>query len=152
MADLDITPSDGACGAMVRGVDLSRPLTENAVADIRAAWLAHKVLSFPDQKLTDDDLERFTLYFGPFGDDPFIAPIPGREHIIAVARAASETGPIFAEAWHTDWSFQATPPAGTCLYGITIPPTGGDTLFADQVKALEQMPAELRTRIDGKMA
>src|SRR3990167_1591298 len=149
---LDISPSGQACGASVTGVDLSRPLSDSAVADIRAAWLAHFVLAFPGQKMSDDDLERFTLCFGPFGDDPFIAPIEGRKHIIAVARAACETGPIFAEAWHTDWSFQETPPAGTCLYGITIPPVGGDTLFANQATALEKMPAELRARIEGKRA
>lgn len=149
---LDITPSGQSCGASVEGVDLSTPLGDTLIADIRAAWLQHFVLAFPDQHMSDDDLERFTLYFGPFGDDPFIAPIAGRKHIIAVARAASETGPIFAEAWHTDWSFQKTPPAGTCLYGITIPPAGGDTLFANQAMALEQMPAELRARIEGKRA
>ena len=116
---LDITPSGEACGASVCGVDLSKPLSDNLVAEIRAAWLEHFVLAFPDQKLSDDDLERFTLHFGPFGDDPFIAPIPGRKHIIAVVRAASETGPIFAEPWHTDWSFQETPPAGTCLTSMS---------------------------------
>jgi len=149
---LDIAPSGQACGASVRGVDLSKPLSERLVADIRAAWLDHFVLAFPDQELSDDDLERFTLCFGPFGDDPFIAPIPGRKHIIAVARDANETGPIFAEAWHTDWSFQQTPPAGTCLYGIRIPPVGGDTLFANPAMALEKMPAGLRARIEGKRA
>lgn len=149
---LEIIPSGEACGASVRRLDLSKPLPEDLVAEIRAAWLDHFVLAFPDQKLSDDDLERFTLYFGPFGDDPFIAPIGGRKHIIAVARAASETGPIFAEAWHTDWSFQKTPPAGTCLYGIRIPPVGGDTLFANQTMALEKMPDDLRRRIEGKRA
>lgn len=149
---LDITPSGQSCGASVRGVDLSKPLSDSVVAEIRAAWLTHLVLAFPDQRMSDDDLERFTLYFGPFGEDPFIAPIPGRKHIIAVARAASETGPIFAEAWHTDWSFQKTPPAGTCLYGVRIPPVGGDTLFANQIRALEKMPDELRARIEGKRA
>ncbi len=149
---LDVTPSGQACGASVRGVDLAKPLAPEAVASIRAAWLEHQVLAFPDQKLTDEDLERFTRYFGPFGDDPFIAPIPGHPHIIAVARAAGETAPIFAESWHSDWSFQKRPPAGTCLYGITIPPTGGDTLFANQYLALEQMPAALRERIEGRHA
>jgi taurine dioxygenase len=149
---LDIALSGEACGATVRGLDLSQDLTESLVAEIRAAWLAHHVLAFPDQRLSDDDLERFTLAFGPFGEDPFIAPIPGRKHIIAVARAAGEAGPFFAEAWHTDWSFQTTPPAGTCLYGITIPPIGGDTLFANQHLALERMPDDLRRRIEGKRA
>ena len=50
---LDITPSGQSCGASVRGVDLSKPLTKAAAAAIRAAWLEHQVLAFPDQKLTD---------------------------------------------------------------------------------------------------
>ncbi|WP_300395335.1 TauD/TfdA family dioxygenase [Henriciella sp.] len=149
---LTIIPSGEACGAAVAGIDLSRPLDEATVAEIRTAWLTHHVLAFPEQTLTNDDLERFTQYFGPFGDDPYIAPIPGREHIIAVKRTADETGPIFAETWHSDWSFQKTPPAGTCLYGITIPPVGGDTLFTNQHKALDEMPDELRSKLEGKMA
>ena len=147
-----IEPSGQACGATVRDVDLAAPLTDGAVAAIRAAWLEHHVLAFPAQSMDDDDLERFTRYFGGFGDDPFIRPIPGREHIIAVHRAADETAPVFAEAWHSDWSFQAIPPAGTCLYGIVIPPTGGDTLFVNQHAACDAMPADLRARIDGRTA
>ena len=149
---LNITPSEQACGAAITGIDLSKDLSTGEIEDIRAAWLEHHVVAFPDQPLSDDDLERFTLYFGPFGDDPYIAPIEGRDHIIAVKRAADETSPIFAEAWHTDWSFQQVPPAGTCLFGITIPPHGGDTLFANQHKALDDMPDELRDRLDGKIA
>lgn len=149
---LTVTPSDMACGAQVRGADLSQPISASLAAEIRELWLEHQVICFPDQQLSDDDLERFTLAFGPFGDDPFIAPIPGRKHIIAVKRAADETSPIFAESWHSDWSFQERPPQGTCLYGITIPPEGGDTLFVNQYKALAEMPDHLRRRIEGKKA
>ncbi|EAW33178.1 alpha-ketoglutarate-dependent taurine dioxygenase [marine gamma proteobacterium HTCC2143] len=147
-----IAASGQACGAEVTGVDLSKPLDEKTVQSIRTAWLEHHVLSFPEQLMSDDDLERFTNYFGPFGDDPFILPIAGREHVIAIQRNADETSSLFAEAWHTDWSFQTNPPSGTCLYGITIPPVGGDTLFANQHKALADMPAQLRAKIEGKLA
>lgn len=149
---LTVTQSEMACGAEVRGADLSQPISAELAAEIRDIWLAHQVICFPDQDLCDDDLERFTLAFGPFGDDPFIAPVPGRKHIIAVKRAAGETSPIFAESWHSDWSFQTKPPQGTCLYGITIPPEGGDTLFVNQYKALAEMPADLRRRIEGRNA
>ena len=110
------------------------------------------MLSFPNQSLDDDALERFTLCFGSFGDDPFIAPIPGRKNIIAVKRKADEKVPIFADNWHTDWSFQENPPAGTCLYGKIIPTKGGDTLFSNQHMALEKMPAPLRKKLEGKNA
>ena len=149
---LNISASGQACGATLTGVDLTQPLSGSEVSAIRSAWLQHHVVSFPDQVLSDSDLERFALYFGNFGEDPFIAPIEGREHIIAVRRSANETAPLFAENWHTDWSFQETPPAATCLYGITIPPMGGDTWFNNQHKALEEMPAELRSKLDAKLA
>lgn len=149
---IEVTPSGQCCGASVSGVDLSQLLSDAQIAKIRQAWLTHHVLAFPDQQLTDDDLERFTLYFGPFGEDPFIAPIAGREHIVAVQRDAHETAPLFAENWHTDWSFQEQPPAGTCLYSITIPPMGGDTLYADQHAAREAMSDTLRERLEGKLA
>jgi len=149
---ISITPSGQACGASVNGVDLSKPLSPQDITDIRAAWLKHHVLAFPDQQMTDDDLEGFTIAFGGFGNDPFIAPIPGRNHVIAVKRLADERSPLFAENWHSDWSFQARPPAGTCLYGITIPPVGGDTLFANQHAALDAMPAAMRKPLEGRMA
>lgn len=149
---IHVEPSGQVCGATITGVDLSAPLGDETVAAIRAAWLRHHVVSFPDQQMTDDDLERFTLYFGPFGDDPYIAPIEGREHVIAISRRADETAPLFAQTFHSDWSFQPRPPSGTCLYGITIPPVGGDTLFADQHAALDAMPTELRRRLEGRMA
>ncbi len=73
-----IEPSGEVCGAEVFGVDLSGPLDEDTVAQIRSAWLAHRVLAFPDQYIDDDALERFTLAMGGFGEDPFFAPIEGR--------------------------------------------------------------------------
>jgi taurine dioxygenase len=149
---INVVKSGQACGATVTGADLTAPLDTETVAELRSAWLEHHVLAFPDQAMTDDDLERFTLAFGGFGDDPFIAPIEGRDHVIAVERRADETAPLFAENWHSDWSFQATPPSGTCLFGVQIPPMGGDTLYANQHAALDAMPADLRARLDGKMA
>lgn len=143
---LRVEPSGQACGARVTGVDLKAPLDNGTVAAIRAAWLEHHVLAFPDQHLNDDELERFTLCFGAFGEDPFFAPIPGRRHIAAIRREADEQTPLFAENWHADWSFQARPPAGTCLNAVDIPPIGGDTLFANQHAAWDALPPDQQAR------
>ena len=150
---MKIEPSGQSCGATIAGVNLTEPLAHETVEQLRAAWLEHHVLAFPEQSMTTQDLERFTQYFGPFGDDPFIQAIEGHPHVIAVQRAADETGPVFVgNVWHTDWSFQAKPPAGTCLFSITIPPCGGDTVFANQHMALERMPEALRKKLEGKFA
>jgi len=133
-------PSGAACGAAIVGIDLSGELSAEEISEIRRAWLRHRVIVFPDQHLDDDGLERFTIAMGGFGNDPFFNPIEGRTNIAAILREADETSPLFAENWHSDWSFLETPPAGTCLSAITIPPTGGDTLFADQIAAFAALP------------
>jgi taurine dioxygenase len=149
---IEITPSGQACGAAISGIDLSNRLSAEQTGQIHSALLKHHVLSFPGQNMSDDDLERFSLSFGDFGQDPFFDPIEGREHIAAISREANEKSPLFAENWHSDWSFQEYPPTATCLLGIKIPPIGGDTLFANQHAALEVMPPEMREKLEGKMA
>lgn len=148
---IELTAQDAPCGALIRGVDLSAPLTSDALADIRAAWLRHQVIAFPDQALSVEDLERFAHGLGPYGEDPFIAAIPGHPHVVQVRREADEKTPIFAESWHSDWSFLPKPPAGTVLYGNVIPPVGGDTLFANQYAAWDGLPATLKAALEGRM-
>jgi taurine dioxygenase len=149
---LSSEPTGAACGAFVNGVDLSQELSPDLVAEIRAHWLEHKVLAFPEQHLSSEALVRFSRYFGESGEDPFFGHIEGNEHIAAIQRNADEKTPIFAEIFHSDWSFLEVPPAGTALYGITIPPVGGNTLFSDQVAAYENLPGSLRERADELIA
>lgn len=143
-----VSPIDAPCGAVITGIDLSSKLSDEAVVDIRQAWLQHHVLVFPEQVLNPADLARFTLSFGHFGDDPFFDPIEEHNHVAAIRRDANEKTPLFAENWHTDWSFQVKPPIGTCLYGIKIPPVGGDTLFANQHKAFDELLPLLKSKIE----
>ncbi|MFT7688323.1 MAG: taurine dioxygenase [Candidatus Azotimanducaceae bacterium] len=147
---IQVLPTEQSCGAIVTGVDLSESVTTEDLQKIRAAWIEHHVLAFPDQEISDERLEEITQYFGVFGKEPFFEPIDGSEHVVSLCRRADETAPVFAEVWHSDWSFQSNPPIGTCLYSLTIPPVGGDTSFLNQEKALSDMPTELRQRIEGK--
>lgn len=139
---LKIEPSGQACGARVSGLDLRHPIAPDLAEQIRSIWLEHKVIAFPGQAMGDDALEAFTIAMGGFGEDPFFDPIPGRQHIAAILREADERSPLFAENWHSDWSFLPAPPSGTCLLAIDIPPHGGDTLFADQAAAFRALPED----------
>lgn len=145
---IEIEPSGQACGALIHGVDLAGDLPDELVAEIRAAWLAHLVVGFPDQDLTNDQFEQVALRFGSFGEDPYLRGLPDHPHIAEIRREADEQSPIFADNWHSDWSFLATPPSATMLYGIVIPPTGGDTLYANQHLAYEALDPALRERVD----
>jgi taurine dioxygenase len=149
---ISIEPTGQACGAVVTGVDFREQQSDSVIADLRAAWLDHHVLVFPEQDLSDAQFERFALSFGPIGADPFIKPMDGKQRIAAIQRRADETGRIFADVWHADWSFQERPPAGTSLLSVVVPPVGGDTLFSNQHKAWAEMPADLRRRFEGRTA
>lgn len=145
---LTITPSGASCGATITGLDISQPLNSDQLGQLRSAWMAHHVLALPDQQLSADQLEAFTGQLGRLAEEPFFTPIDGQRYTAKVARSATETTSIFAEAWHADWTFEQRPPIGTCLYGVTIPPHGGDTLFANQHAAYAGLPSELRSKVD----
>lgn len=150
MSALTVVAQDAPCGAVVTGLDLTQVLAEPEVAAIRDAWLQHQVLVFPNQPLQLEDIERFAATVGPFGTDPFFEAVPGHPHVAQVRREANETTGLFAESWHSDWSFLAVPPQATVLFGNLIPPVGGDTLFANQYLAWETLPAALKTRVEGR--
>ena len=144
---MSLTVQPAACGALVHGINLCQALTPQQIAGVRQAWLAHQVLAFPDQPMTVADLERFATTLGPFSPDPYFESIAGHPHVAQVKREADETSTIFADNWHSDWSFLPRPPAATLLYGDVIPPLGGDTLFANQYDAWDALPAAMKARL-----
>ncbi len=151
---LEIKRVAGALGAEVFGVDLSGKLDDATVAEIRRAWLEHLVLFFPNQKLDDGALEQFTGSVGPFGIEPFVDAIATEHpHVLAVIKEADETRKAnFGGNWHSDWSFQERPPAGTLLHARELPPYGGDTMWTNQYLAYETLSSGLRELLDGLWA
>lgn len=144
---LEVIPAGQGFGAAAVGVDLRTDLAPEGIAAIREAWLKHQVLAFPDQSLTLEAFERFAATIGPYGQDPYFDSLPGHPHVAEVRREADETTPIFAESWHSDWSFLASPPSATLLCSAIVPPVGGDTLFASQYAAWEGLPAAMKTAL-----
>jgi taurine dioxygenase len=146
---ISVEPSGGVCGATIHGVDLSADLSPKTVAEIRSVWLEHLVVAFADQHLTLDQFESVALRFGDFGQDPYFKGLADHPHVAEVKREADEQTPLFAEGWHSDWSFLRTPPSGTLLYGRIIPPIGGDTLYANQYAAYYALDADMKAMLDG---
>lgn len=142
MADyqaIRVQPRPCGFGAEVTQLSLASALPEAVLAEVRRAWAAHSVLWFPDQPLSLEALEAFTLQLGPFGEDPFIEALPEHPHIIEVRREPDEQAVNFGAAWHSDWSFQEKPPSATLLHAKIVPPAGGDTLYADGYRAWESL-------------
>ncbi|MFK7894947.1 MAG: TauD/TfdA dioxygenase family protein [Myxococcota bacterium] len=139
-------------GARVTGLDLANPVATETAESLRVAWAKHGFLVFPNQTLTPEQLEAFTRALGEFGADPFIEPMDGHPNILELRREPNETAQNFGAAWHSDWSFQSCPPAGTLLHSKVIPPVGGDTLYADGHRAWEALSETFRGMLEGLRA
>ena len=142
-----VSPEPSGFGAEIVGLDLTRPLSKETLAEVKAAWARHGVVAFPDQPLTLEELEAFTLEIGPFGDDPFIRPMPGHPNVLELRREPDEKATNFGAGWHSDWSFQPAPPAATLLRSEVVPPEGGDTLFCDCARAYEGLSEVMKTML-----
>ena len=144
---IQVFPTEAGFGAEIVGVDLAGPLRPEVLNEIKAAWARHSVVSFPDQPLSLAALEAFTRQIGKFGSDPFIAPMPGHPNVLELRREPDEKATNFGAGWHSDWSFQPSPPSATLLHAQVVPPVGGDTLFADCYAAYEGLSAGMKTML-----
>jgi alpha-ketoglutarate-dependent taurine dioxygenase len=154
-----VRPVAGHIGADISGVDISRPLSEATVADIREALHRYKVVFFRDQDLDHTSQVAFGRQFGeltyahphddaPPEDHPQIFTIDPR-------RFEQRYGADYREdvqrrqysyfnGWHTDVTAAVNPPAGSILRAETVPPVGGDTQWTNLVAAYEGLSEPIR--------
>jgi taurine dioxygenase len=136
----------GSLGAVVHGVDIGSPLAPDVLAELRQSILDHLVVFLPDQPRSLDALERFTDELGGRDTTPFVRPVDDRPFVIRVIKEPHDEL-NFANAWHSDLSYLAAPPSFTVLQAWETPPFGGDTLWANQYRAYETLPADIRKRL-----
>lgn len=165
-SDVRVRPLGGLIGADIEGVNLAA-LDDAAFASIEQAWSDHLVLRFRGQRLTDVDLMDFSRRFGALDrvpiraagvvmtDDPRLAIHPDAVAYVSVISNAKLDGKAigslgnYESHWHTDMSYNDVPPMASILYGIEVPPTGGNTSFANMYAAFETLDEATRQRISG---
>jgi taurine dioxygenase len=154
---LHTAPLGAGFGLEASGVDLSRPLSDAQFAEIRDAFFAGQVLVFRGQTLTAAQFLAFGRRFGrpePHVIDQFHHP----EHadILILSNVQKDGRPSgLADAgtyFHTDYSYLDVPARATMLYSIQVPARGGDTLFANQYAAWDDLPPEMKARVEGLVA
>jgi taurine dioxygenase len=141
----------GSLGAEIRGVNLSAKLGDEAVAEIRDAFLDHLVIFFRDQKLTPHEQLAFAKRFGEPMEYPQLKGLPECPMVTPVVKLESERV-NFGGVWHSDTTYLTQPPMASMLYAVEIPPYGGDTIFANQYAAYETLSEGLRKVLDGLTA
>ncbi|MCX5399857.1 TauD/TfdA family dioxygenase [Streptomyces sp. NBC_00102] len=138
----------GRIGAVVSGVRLGGGLDPATVAAVRAAILAHKVVFFRGQDHLDEEgHEAFGRLLGAPVAHPTIRSADGRYSLAVDSDQGAR-----ANEWHTDVTFVPAHPAFSVLRAVTLPPYGGNTLWANTATAYAHLPKPLRALADGLRA
>jgi len=155
---ISVTPVTPNIGALVGGIDLTRPLGAETVEELRDALMAHLVLFFRGQKLTHETHKALGAHFGRLhvsvgGDGTNSKQLADHPEVRALHFDANSTSVSGNETWHTDQSCMETPPMGTVLYLHTLPPDGGgDTMFASMYAAYDALSPAMKRYFDGMTA
>jgi taurine dioxygenase len=137
-----------AIGAEVSGLDLRAPLSRSTISALRDTWLAHQLLLFRNQDLSEEQQIRFAEYFGsPVGGRNKSKRIERQDHdprIMIISNIRDEGKPIGSLPdgelqFHSDSAFLDFPLMGTLLYGVKLPSSGGNTKFANTYLAYEAL-------------
>ena len=135
-------------GAMIHGVDLSGPLNDNQINEIRQAMLDYKVVFFRNQDLTTEQHLAFARRFGGLEVHPFAINKPDYPEVLAITHDADHPGQ--ENGWHSDVTWRLEPSLGSILRCVKAPDVGGDTLFADMYAAYDGLPQRIKDRVDGR--
>jgi taurine dioxygenase len=148
---IEVRPVAGALGAEIHGVDLSGPVGADTIAEIRKAFLEHLVIFFRGQKLAPQRQLEVAGWFGAPMAYPQLKGLPECPMVTAVIKRENERV-NFGGVWHSDTTYLERPPMGSMLYAVTIPPFGGDTMWANQYLAYETLSDGLKKSLDGMVA
>ena len=146
---LHIEAAEG-CGAQVRGVNLA-DAGQAEVDALRQALFDHGVLFFRGQGLTPAQHIALAEKFAPIDVNRFFPADAAYPQIAKVEKTEEQVVNI-GGGWHTDHSYDAHPAMGSILVARDLPPSGGDTLFADMYAAFETLSDEMKDRLLGMKA
>ena len=150
-ATIDVKPVTPLVGAEISGIDLTATLTNQEVDELHTALAQHQVLFFRDQKITLDQQKSLGRHFGDLHIHPNTPGPEGHPEILPI-HADANSKRINGERWHSDVSCDPEPPLGSILYLHTVPPVGGDTLFASQTAAYDALTPAFKAFLDGLTA
>ena len=148
---LELRPLSGSLGAEVQGIDLSAELSEQQVSAIRSALVEYHVLAFRDQELSPEQQMHFGRRFGELDTHPFVEGNRDHPEILDIVTEPADRL-NFGGGWHSDVTFLAEPDLGSILYALEVPSVGGDTLFANQQLAYDNLSKTMQGMLEGLTA
>jgi taurine dioxygenase len=135
-------------GAEIGGVDLRRPLSDEAFAVIQDALVDHELIIFRNQEITSGNLIDFGRRFGELTVHPF-SPHDEKAPVLIKFRNDETNPPFGTDVWHSDETFRAEPPMATVLCAKEVPAVGGDTMFVSMSAAFDGLSERMKQFISG---
>ncbi len=145
----DVRPLTVTIGAEIHNINLAS-ISDDELAELQKLWSRWKVLFFRDQHITRDEHVAFGRRFGELEVHPFATGAETHPEIVVITSDAERK--YAASNWHSDVTWREQPSYGSILRGVTIPPLGGDTLFADAAAAYDRLSDEWKQRVDPMVA
>ena len=154
---LHLAPLSPGFGLEAHGVDLTQPMSDEAFAPILQAFFRGQVLVIRDQRLTAAQFVAFARHFGP--PEPHVIDQfhhPDDANILVLSNRVDNGKPLgLADAgtyFHTDYSYLEVPARATTLYSIEVPKVGGNTLFANQYAAYDDLSETMKRKLEPLIA
>ena len=149
---LDVRPAFGPLGAVIHGVDLSKPVEEREYRDIRSALNEHCLLFFKHQTITPAQHLAFGKLFGEIWVSPALGKVPGHPQVVEIRREPEDTHDHGGN-WHSDQTYTELPLFGSILLAHELPASGGgDTMFANLCRAYDTLSDGLKKTLLGLRA
>ncbi|MFM0243706.1 TauD/TfdA dioxygenase family protein [Paraburkholderia sediminicola] len=137
-------------GAAIGGVDLRDPLDDATYLALRRALLKFKVLFFRDQDISPAQHVAVAQRFGELEIHPAFPHHPDHPELVILGRNDTRRGR--ENLYHSDVSWREIPSMGSMLRCVQCPEVGGDTIWINMVAAYENLPDDVKARIDGLTA
>ncbi len=142
-----------AIGAEVSGVNLADAVHDDDLFEqLRAQLLKHRVLFLRDQNISRAEHVAFARRFGDLEDHPVAGSDPQHPGLVQIYKRPDQPADRYENAWHTDATWREAPPMGCVLRCVECPPVGGDTMWANMVLAYQNLPEDVKQKIEGLRA
>ncbi len=142
-----LEPLTACIGAEIHDLDLRESISPEAATQLRTALDTHLVIGFRDQTIDDEHQIALARVWG----EPEVHPIRqamDNDEVLSDITDKPDDNPD-RDGWHTDVTYMPRPPRAAVLRAVEIPPTGGDTLWANMIQAFDNLSDRMQTHLTG---
>ena len=148
--NFDASMIGATVGAEIDGVDIPSGLSEEVLDELHQALIEYKVIFLRGQEITSAQQVSFAESFGELEIHPFIPSNTEHPKLVRFEKGADVGG--YENSWHHDVTWRAAPSKIAVLRAISVPATGGDTMFSDMCAAYEGLDDSVKSEIENLVA